>query len=58
LSVLSYYKIRNNSLQNNRMKVLSAVWGINKNLNKMNFVNNLLSVIFITYNSLKKYGFR
>lgn len=58
LSVLSYYKIRNNSLQNNRMKVLSAVWGINKNLNKMNFANNLLSVIFITYNSLRKYGFR
>ena len=58
LSVHSYYKIRDNSLQNNRMKVLFAVWGINKSLNKMNFFSNLLSVFFITYNSLKKYGFR
>ena len=57
-SVYSYYKIRNNSLQNNRVKVLLAVWDINKNLNKMNFFSNLLSVIFIAYNSLKKYGLR
>lgn len=56
--VYSYYRIRNNSLQNNRMKVLFAVWSINKNLNKMNFFSNLLSVFFITYNSLKKYGLR
>ena len=54
----SYYRIRNNSLQNSRMKVLFAVWNINKNLNKMNFFNNLLSVFFITFNSLKKYGLR
>ena len=54
----SYYRIRNNSLQNSRMKVLFAVWNINKNLNKMNFFNNILSVFFITYNSLKKYGLR
>ena len=56
--VHSYYRIRNNSLQNSRMKVLFAVWNINKNLNKMNFFSNLSSVFFITYNSLKKYGFR
>jgi glycosyltransferase involved in cell wall biosynthesis len=57
-SVYSYYKIRNNSLQNDRIKVLLTVWDINKNLNKMNFFNNLASVFFIIYNSLKKYGFR
>jgi len=57
-SVYSYYRIRNNSLQNNRVKVLYAVWKINKSLNKMNFLSNLLSVLFITYNSLKKYGLR
>jgi teichuronic acid biosynthesis glycosyltransferase TuaG len=54
----SYYRIRNDSLQNSRIKVLFAVWDINKNLNKMNFFSNLLSVFFITYNSLKKYGLR
>ena len=57
-SVYSYYRIRNNSLQNNRMKVFLAVWSINKNLNKMDFFSNLLSIFFITYNSLKKYGLR
>ena len=57
-TVYSYYRIRNNSLQNNRMKVLFALWSINKNLNKMNFFSNLLSVCFIIFNSLKKYGFR
>jgi glycosyltransferase involved in cell wall biosynthesis len=57
-SAFSYYKIRNNSLQHNRIKVLFAVWDINKNLNKMNFFSNVLSVFFITYNSLKKYAFR
>ena len=57
-SIYSYYRIRNNSLQNNRVKVLYAVWKINKSLNKMNFLSNLLSVLFITYNSLKKYGLR
>jgi glycosyltransferase involved in cell wall biosynthesis len=56
--VHSYYRIRNNSLQNSRIKVLLAVWNINKNLNKMNLFNNLSSVFFITYNSLKKYGLR
>ena len=56
--VHTYYRIRNNSLQNSRMKVLFAVWDINKNLNKMNFFNNLFSVFFITFNSLKKYGLR
>ena len=56
--VHSYYRIRNNSLQDSRVKVLLAVWNINKNLNKMNFFNNLSSVFFITYNSLKKYGLR
>ena len=57
-SVYSYYRIRNNSLQNNRMKVFLAVWSINKNLNKMDFFSNLLSIFFITYNSFKKYGLR
>jgi teichuronic acid biosynthesis glycosyltransferase TuaG len=56
--IYSYYRLRNNSLQNQRIKVLFAVWNINKNLNKMSFINNLISIILISYNSLKKYGFR
>jgi len=56
--IYSYYRLTNSSLQSNRLKVLFAVWNINKNLNKMNIINNLLSIFFISYNSLKKYGFR
>jgi len=56
--IYSFYRLRNNSLQSNRLKVLLAVWNINKNLNNMNFINNFLSVFFITFNSLKKYAFR
>ena len=56
--VFSYYSVRSNSLQSSRIKVLYAIWSINKNFNKMNFINNLISIFFISYNSLKKYGFR
>jgi teichuronic acid biosynthesis glycosyltransferase TuaG len=56
--VYSFYRLRDNSLQSNRLKVLLGVWNINKKLNNMNFINNLISIFFITYNSLKKYAFR
>jgi teichuronic acid biosynthesis glycosyltransferase TuaG len=56
--VYSTYRIRSNSLQNNRFKVLYAVWNINKIYNKMTVFNNLISILSITFFSLKKYGFR
>jgi glycosyltransferase involved in cell wall biosynthesis len=52
------YIVRNDSLQSSRIKVLLAVWNINKNFNKMNIIKNLFSVLFISINSLIKYGFR
>lgn len=54
----AYYLIRHNSLQSNRFLVLISLWIINKNLNKMNFFNNIVSILAISFNSLKKYGFR
>jgi len=56
--IYSYYRLRDNSLQSNRLKVLLAVWNINQNLNNMNYIDNIISIFFITYNSLKKYAFR
>jgi teichuronic acid biosynthesis glycosyltransferase TuaG len=56
--IYSFYRLRNNSLQSNRIKVLYAIWSINKNFNKMKFLSNLMSIFLISYNSLKKYGFR
>jgi glycosyltransferase involved in cell wall biosynthesis len=54
----AYYLIRDNSLQSNRFLVLISLWIINKNLNKMNFINNIISILSISFNSLKKYGYR
>jgi teichuronic acid biosynthesis glycosyltransferase TuaG len=54
----AYYLIRNNSLQSNRFSVFISLWTINKNLNKMNFINNMFSIFAISINSLRKYGFR
>lgn len=54
----TYYRIRKDSLQSQRLKVLYAVWIINKKFNNMSLLQNLLSLFFISLNSLKKYGFR
>ena len=57
-NVLAKYLVRKDSLQSSRIRVLLAVWKINKNFNQMNIFMNLLSIIFISINSIKKYGFR
>jgi len=56
--VYTKYLVRNNSLQSSRIKVLLAVWNINRNLNKMSVVTSLISIFFISVNSLIKYGTR
>lgn len=56
--ILTKYLVRKDSLQSSRIRVLLAVWKINKNFNKMNFFENFLSVICISTNSFFKYGFR
>ena len=55
---LSEYQIRKGSLQSNRMRSLYWIWRINKNLNQFTILDNLISVLFISINSIKKYGFR
>ena len=55
---LMNYRIRKDSLQSNKMRNLYWMWYINKNYNKMNFLNNLLSIFFISLNSIKRYGFK
>ena len=53
----AYYLLRNNSLQSNRLSVFFSLWTINKNLNKLNLLQNITSIFFIIINSLKIYGF-
>jgi len=55
---LTQYRIRKNSLQSNRFKILYWMWKINKDFNRFNIIKNLISILCISVNSLKKYGFR
>ncbi len=53
---LTKYRVRKGSLQSNNLKNFYWIWKINKDLNKLNFLNNMISLLFISLNSLKKYG--
>ena len=55
---LTEYQIRKNSLQSNRVRNLYWIWKINKKLNHLNILKNLISIFFISLNSIKKYGFK
>ena len=53
---LTMYRIRENSLQSNNLRNFYWIWKINKKFNNLNFFENILSLFFISVNSLKKYG--
>tara|TARA_B110000438_G_scaffold270954_1_gene288469 strand:- start:3227 stop:4015 length:789 start_codon:yes stop_codon:yes gene_type:complete len=55
---LAYYRILNKSRSSQRFKNIYWLWHINKKFNKMNAINNLTSIFFISINSLKKYGIK
>ncbi len=52
------YRIRKDSLQSRKLRNLYWIWKINRKFNKLNFFNNLSSIISISLKSLKKYGFK
>ena len=55
---LTNYRVRDNSLQSSKYKNLYWIWKINRKFYKLNFLDNLTSLIFISFNSMKKYGFK
>ena len=55
---LTEYRVRENSLQSNKLKNFYWIWKINKKYNKLNFFKNMTSLISISLSSLKKYGFK
>ena len=55
---LTKYRIRKNSLQSNKMRNLYWIWYINKNYNQLSLLKNLISILCISINSVKKYGFK
>ena len=53
-----FYRISKNSLQSNKLRSLYWVWFINKKYNHFSLLKNLKSLLFITINSIKKYGIK
>ncbi len=56
--VSAIYRIIKKSRSSKRISNIYNLWKINKEFNKLNFSQNLLSVIFIAFNSFKKYGLK
>ena len=54
---LTYYRIRTGSVSSNKFRNVKYVWNINKRVLKLNFFLNILSIIFISLLSLKKYNY-
>ena len=55
---LAFYRILNKSRSSQRLKNIYWLWYINKNFNKLNFFDNIISIFFISINSIKKYGIK
>ena len=52
------YRIRERSLSKNKLRNVYWIWKINRKFNKLSFVKSLISVVMISINSLRKYGFK
>ena len=52
------YRIRERSLSKNKLRNVYWIWKINRKFNKLSFVKSLISVVLISINSLRKYGFK
>ena len=57
-STLTKYRIRKNSLQSNKLRNFYWIWKINRKYNKFRFLENFKSLISISINSFRKYGFK
>ena len=55
---LAFYRISNKSRSSQRLKNIYWLWYTNKNYNKLNFFDNIISIFFISINSIKKYGIK
>ena len=55
---LTKYRVRKNSLQSKNFRNIYWIWKINREYNKLNFIDNFFSIFFISLNSLKKFGLK
>ena len=54
----AFYRILNKSRSRKRLQSIYWLWYINRNFNKINFIKNLILIIFVIINSIKKYGIK
>jgi teichuronic acid biosynthesis glycosyltransferase TuaG len=52
------YRLKKKSLSKNKLRNIFWLWKINRKFNKLSFLTSLISLTFISYNSLKKYGIK
>ena len=52
------YRIIKKSRSSKKISNICNLWRFNKIYNKLSFLQNLSSIFFISFNSLKKYGFK
>ena len=52
------YRIIKKSRSSKRINNIKNLWIINKRFNKLSFFQNIISIISISLNSIKKYGFK
>ena len=55
---LMKYRIKKHSLSKNKLRNIYWLWKINRQFNKLNFLSSIISLILVSYNSLKKYGLK
>tara|TARA_X000001036_G_scaffold108703_1_gene101832 strand:- start:177 stop:965 length:789 start_codon:yes stop_codon:yes gene_type:complete len=56
--VTAYYRLLKQARSSSKIKNVYYLWEINKKFNKLNFIENLISIIMISMNSIKKYGLK
>ena len=54
----AFYRILKYGRSSSKLENLMNLWSVNKKYNNLNLLDNFLSVLFISINSLKKYGFK
>ena len=52
---LTKYRVRKNSLQSSNLKNIFWIYKINREYNKLSFIDSIISLLNISFNSLKKY---
>ena len=52
------YRIIKKSRSSKKISNIYNLWKLNKTYNKLSFIQNLSSLLFISLNSLKKYGLK